>query len=111
MSRPKSLPRVTFLMNMPSSYGPVYQSFRPVLSAVSHYPLMGCASLDRDAHPRTFGIELWLFLLVLLELNGSDTQRKKSDTKKPYWIPKKNNNKKKNLTVKLNGAKRVDASV
>lgn len=68
---------------------------------MSYYPLLGCASLDRDVHPRTFGIELWLFLLVLLELNGSDTQRKKSGAEKLYWIPTKK---------KITG-KRVDASV
>lgn len=37
--------------------------------------------------PGTFGIDLWLFLLVLLELNGSDTQRKKSGTESLIELP------------------------
>lgn len=44
---------------------------------------------------------MWLFLHVLLELNGSDTQRKKSGAEKAYLTRKKNG--------KLNGGKRLGA--
>lgn len=73
-------------MNMPSVKLPVCQLFCPALNAVALYPLLGCASLDRDVRRalRTFGIDLWLFLLVLLELNGSDTQSKKKAAEKAY---------------------------